>query len=147
MARNGLSAATGLQWGLSRDDHYQLSNRFAWCWKLATLGIPVVLTAARQREGIEDLLKSITDVATGAIVCKPHRVQSLPPTVNKALDRLTAQVTAVVPGLPNARWVALRLLEGDQRMIDALQNGELSALASGIVSRAGISAAANSGKT
>ena len=34
---------TGRQWCLSRDHHYQLSNRFAWSWKLASLGIPVVL--------------------------------------------------------------------------------------------------------
>ncbi len=30
-------------WELSRDAHYQLSNRFAWAWKLATLKIQVVL--------------------------------------------------------------------------------------------------------
>jgi len=30
-------------WALCRDSHYQLSNRFAWAWKLASLGIPVVL--------------------------------------------------------------------------------------------------------
>jgi hypothetical protein len=30
-------------WGLSRDSHYQLSNRFAWAWKLATLDVPVIL--------------------------------------------------------------------------------------------------------
>jgi len=36
-------AATNLPWGLSRDSHYQLSNRFAWAWKLASMGIPVVL--------------------------------------------------------------------------------------------------------
>ena len=30
-------------WSLSADTHYQLSNRFAWAWKLATMGIPVVL--------------------------------------------------------------------------------------------------------
>ena len=38
-----LQSATGRQWFISRDDHYQLSNRFAWSWKLASLGIPVVL--------------------------------------------------------------------------------------------------------
>lgn len=31
------------QWNLARDHHYQLSNRFAWAWKLADLGVPVVL--------------------------------------------------------------------------------------------------------
>jgi hypothetical protein len=30
-------------WHLTHKDHYQLCNRFAWSWKLATLGIPVVL--------------------------------------------------------------------------------------------------------
>ena len=30
-------------WGLTKDSHYQLCNRFAWTWKLAEMGIPVVL--------------------------------------------------------------------------------------------------------
>jgi hypothetical protein len=33
----------GSGWALSRDTHYQLSNRFAWTWKLASMGIPVLL--------------------------------------------------------------------------------------------------------
>ena len=42
-ANTGLERATGGSWRLSRDDHYQLANRFAWSWKLALLGVPVVL--------------------------------------------------------------------------------------------------------
>ena len=42
-AAAGLSLATGRSWAIARDSHYQLSNRFAWTWKLASLGIPVVL--------------------------------------------------------------------------------------------------------
>lgn len=30
-------------WALTKDSHYQLCNRFAWAWKVATMGIPVVL--------------------------------------------------------------------------------------------------------
>ena len=30
-------------WHLTADKHYQMSNRFAWAWKLADLGVPVVL--------------------------------------------------------------------------------------------------------
>ena len=33
----------GEGWALSADSHYQLSNRFAWAWKGANLGVPVVL--------------------------------------------------------------------------------------------------------
>ncbi len=39
----GLSEATSLPWRIVRDSHYQMSNRFAWAWKLAALGVPVVL--------------------------------------------------------------------------------------------------------
>lgn len=42
-ANLGLSAATGLVWALSRDWNYQISNRFTWAWKLAELGVPVIL--------------------------------------------------------------------------------------------------------
>lgn len=41
-ANSGLNRVTP-GWALSHDSHYQLSNRFAWAWKLATLGVPVVL--------------------------------------------------------------------------------------------------------
>jgi hypothetical protein len=30
-------------WKLSRDSHYQLANRFAWAWKIASMGVPVAL--------------------------------------------------------------------------------------------------------
>lgn len=42
-ANLNLKATTNLPWGISRDTHYQLSNRFAWSWKLALEGVPVVL--------------------------------------------------------------------------------------------------------
>ncbi len=42
-ASKGLQSVTELYWKLSRDKHYQISNRFAWSWKLATFEIPIVL--------------------------------------------------------------------------------------------------------
>ena len=41
-ANQGLNQITR-GWDLSRDSHYQLSNRFAWAWKVATLGVPTIL--------------------------------------------------------------------------------------------------------
>jgi hypothetical protein len=32
------------------------------------------------------------------------------------------------PGLPNLRWVALRLLEGDQSIIESIRSGDLGNL-------------------
>lgn len=40
-------------WGLCRDSAYQMSNRFAWGWKLAELGVPVVLVYLGFLDAIE----------------------------------------------------------------------------------------------
>jgi ferrous iron transport protein B len=92
------------------------------------LGIPVVAAAARQEEGIPELLKNIYDVATGAYVCRPHRLERTAPRLEKAITELTAKISKEFPDLANARWIALRLLEGDQKIIDAVRSGELRQL-------------------
>jgi ferrous iron transport protein B len=93
------------------------------------LGVPVVPAAARQGEGLPLLLQMIDEVATGKIRCQPRRVRSEPPGLAHAVSQVADLVTRALPGLPNVRWVALRLLDGDERMIQALQSGELAALA------------------
>ena len=92
------------------------------------LGIPVIPTAARQSEGISELLKSIDEVATGKLICKPHRIGNESRSVKRALKALIEKLTVQFPNLPNPRWVALRLLDGDERIIEALRNGELGDL-------------------
>jgi hypothetical protein len=42
-ANRSLSQQTASKWTLSRDRCYQMSNRFAWSWKLTELGFPVIL--------------------------------------------------------------------------------------------------------
>jgi hypothetical protein len=42
-ANDGLSAGKWGAFKISRDSHYQLSNRIAFAWKLAQLGVPTVL--------------------------------------------------------------------------------------------------------
>ena len=95
------------------------------------LGVPVVPTSARSRQGIPDLLQAISEVATGKVICKPHHVKSESPALKKAVTELVAQLEATYPGLPNARWVALRLLDGDPRLIEAIERGELGNLTRG----------------
>ncbi len=89
------------------------------------LGIPVVPTAARQGTGMDKLLDFIHQVAAGNYVCKPHRITAGSPVVKSAVNRLLKKISETYPNLPNARWIALRLLEGDQRVIDAVRNNEL----------------------
>jgi Fe2+ transport system protein B len=95
------------------------------------LGVPVVPTSARQGEGLPLLLQTIHEVASGQTICKPHRIQNEPPALKKAVAQLSAQIQAAFPDLPNARWVALRLLDGDERLAQALRKGELGDLSQG----------------
>lgn len=93
------------------------------------LGVPVVPTTARSKVGLDELLKAISDVAMGKIICKPHQFKNEPPEVKQATQILVEQLKRTYPGLPNPRWVALRLLDGDGRIIEAVQRGELGELA------------------
>ncbi len=89
------------------------------------LGVPVVATAARYREGMTDLLARIDDVATGRTVCSPLRVGGQTVQLKRLVDQMSELILQAFPGLPNSRWVALRLLDGDPRIQQAIGTGEL----------------------
>jgi len=104
----------------------------------AELGVPVIPAAARRGEGIEELLRAVCDVADGRIRPRPFRIAQHPPEVESALSELTPLIREAFPGLDNARWVALRLLSGDERVEEAVRTGELGGLhASGRLVAAG----------
>jgi Fe2+ transport system protein B len=92
------------------------------------LGVPVVPTVAREGEGMQELVQAIGEVAEGKVVTKPHHARIIDPDFDTAVSQLAKQLEAVFPGLPNARWVALRLLDGDERMIEAVRRRELTDL-------------------
>jgi len=89
------------------------------------LGIPVIPTEARQNVGMQDLINAIFQVASGKFVCKPYRMNSKSIELSYAIDKLSQEVKQAFPDIPNATWVALRLLEGDQSIIEAVGTGEL----------------------
>ena len=89
------------------------------------LGVPVIPTSARYKKGLGDLLRTIDEVATGRRQCKPHRVGGQTFQLKRVVEELSEAVDKAFPGLPNANWVSLRLLDGDERLIHAVQSGEL----------------------
>lgn len=90
------------------------------------LGVPVIPTAARSGEGLDRLLQAIHEVATSGTEQSRYRITPEPVEVSRAVQRLIRRLELDVPDLPNPRWVALRLLDGDERIAEALRNGELS---------------------
>jgi ferrous iron transport protein B len=89
------------------------------------LGIPVIPTVARYNKGMNELLNSIHEVATGKYICKPYRLKSKSQELNFAVEKLSKRILEQFPSLPNVKWVALRLLEGDQSVIESIRSGEL----------------------
>ncbi len=89
------------------------------------LGVPVVPTIATTRWGLDQLVQVVAEVVEGQRRTSPHRIRT-----GRALDHAVTNIAALVaqafPGLPNARWVAMRLLDGDTRVREALVNGELA---------------------
>lgn len=90
------------------------------------LGIPVIPTSARSNQGINELLETIYGVATNKIITKPHRVENIAQSANNAIEELSDKLSELYPHLSNSRWIAMRLLEGDQSIIEALKSGKFN---------------------
>ncbi|MEN9535816.1 MAG: hypothetical protein RLZ22_1060 [Verrucomicrobiota bacterium] len=93
------------------------------------LGVPVVPCAARSGEGIADLLKEISLMAARADDPSPRKLPLDVRGLAQALDKVESDLLEVFPRLPQPRWVALRLLEGDREIIEAVRSGEIGNLA------------------
>ena len=59
----------------------------------------------------------------------PLRVTGTP-EFEHAVRELMTHIEAAAPGVPNSRWLAIRLLDGDARVEEALRTGELARLVS-----------------
>ena len=88
------------------------------------LGVPVIPTTARYGKGLDLLMRAVADVVEGKIDTQPYKIR-IKGELQEALDQLTPLIEQEYPDLPNSRWVALRLLDGDYAVRQALVNGDL----------------------
>ncbi|WP_459478390.1 ferrous iron transport protein B [Clostridium saccharoperbutylacetonicum] len=84
------------------------------------LGIPTVLCAARSGQGINELKEKVYEITTGEIKSKPktviyndyieEKIKSLQPIIEKSIVGI------------NSRWLALRIIDGDKKLMDSIFN-------------------------
>jgi len=84
------------------------------------LGIPVVLCAARSGQGIKELKEEVYKITAGQIKPKPNtviyndyiekKVKSIRPIIEKNIKEV------------NSRWLALRIIDGDKKLMDSIFN-------------------------
>jgi ferrous iron transport protein B len=91
------------------------------------LGVPAVSLVARTGEGVHGLLEAVDGLTSGTISTTPLRVTGTP-EFRRAVAELVPLIEQAAPGVPNARWIAIRLLDGDAEVEEALASGRLADL-------------------
>ena len=91
------------------------------------LGVPAIGIVARTGEGVHSLLETVDGVTCGSIATRPLRVTGTP-EFQRAVQELVPLIETAAPGVPNARWIAIRLLDGDAEVEQALNTGRLAEL-------------------
>ncbi len=79
------------------------------------LGIPVIATSANKGRGIRELMQKALEIAQIAKKSETA-IFTYDEAIEKALDQVQAQCSKAITKLNyNGRWVALKLLEGDEK--------------------------------
>jgi ferrous iron transport protein B len=85
------------------------------------LGVPRSLVAqARDTHS-----STIDGVASGELTTKPLHISGTP-DFQRAVAELVPLIEQAAPGVPNARWIAIRLLDGDAQVEEALTSGRMA---------------------
>lgn len=92
------------------------------------LGVPVIPMAARRADGVSELLAAIEKVSRNAFPAQARQVRYADEKLESAIETLAVNLRETFGDLPNARWVALRLLEGDESIIKAVRDKTLGTL-------------------
>lgn len=83
-----------------------------------SLGIPVVLCAARNGTGIEELKEAVHKVTSGQIVPAPQTV-----AYNDALEESVRSIEKLLAknlGGINPKWLALRMIDSDSKLMEGV---------------------------
>ncbi len=79
------------------------------------LGVPVVGVVARKKKSLLRLLCKLDDAFEGEMPREVKRI-NYHPDIEKAIEKLEPLIDKKLGGRINARWVSLRLLDGDEAL-------------------------------
>ncbi|MTI55415.1 FeoB small GTPase domain-containing protein [Geosporobacter ferrireducens] len=85
------------------------------------LGIPAVATTARSGKGLRDLMDRVYNVALAHEKTAP-RPMKYTPAIEEEIEKILPQLKEILGDQLNARWVALRLIEGDATILESINN-------------------------
>lgn len=85
------------------------------------LGVPVIKISARNKKGITAVLNTLGQMVNGKIHTTPYRM-TYSEEIEEQITKLEAKVIAFFGKKYPSRWIALRLLDGDEELIRKLQD-------------------------
>jgi len=85
------------------------------------LGVPVVKISARNKKGFPMLLDTIERIVTGKIECHPVQMR-YPDEIEEKINKIEPKVREIVGSHISSRWVSLRLLDGDETLLNEISN-------------------------
>ena len=86
----------------------------------AELGVPVIGTVAREQKGLMELKNVVDDIVMKKLQLKPYQIK-YSAGIEEILNQMTLKLEKILRGKINARWVALRLLDGDETIIESIE--------------------------
>lgn len=84
------------------------------------LGVPVIKISARNKIGIPMLLDTIDRVVSEEIQCTPYKM-TYGEEIEEKIQLLLPKVQKVLGNNISARWVSLRLLDGDTELLQQIE--------------------------
>ncbi|HZJ77985.1 MAG TPA: ferrous iron transport protein B [Clostridia bacterium] len=85
------------------------------------LGVPVVPTNARKGEGLRELIEETEKIVKNSNESKTARIKYITP-IEQAVDLLEPVIKKIVKSDIKARWIAIRLLEGNESINETMKN-------------------------
>jgi small GTP-binding protein len=85
------------------------------------LGVPVIKISARNKKGFPMLLDTIDRIVTGAIECNPVQT-NYSYEIEEQINKIEPKVSELIGNHLSARWVSLRLLDGDETLLKEISN-------------------------
>ena len=85
------------------------------------LGIPVLATIARNGHGLSELKETVVKMIKGKIILQSYQVP-YPEDIETVVKKWQESLAGILPDHLDPRWVALKILEGDQDLIAKIEN-------------------------
>ena len=84
------------------------------------LGVPVVGASARSGKGLKELMDAVHGVTDKSVTASPLHV-TYDDAIERAIAVLEPTIGELPGGVPDSRWIALKLLDGDTTLRTALE--------------------------